>query len=321
MSDIDTKLATVCEETQVSTDARQRLAGAFQPHFQEFETAAENAKQIKDDPKAAKASRLELKRIRCAAEKTRKGLKEDALRYGKAVDGINHVLLYALKPIEERMEEIETAEARRIAAERDAMIADRCNQVIDMAGNPALYNLGEMTDEEFGDLLGVLHAAKLAREEEERRQEDARRQAEEQARAAAEQAELERQRRMAEMEAENERLRKEREAAAAQAEKERKAAEKAAAIERQKREKAEREAIRIRAEHAERERIDEERIAAEAEEERQAELAPDREKLEALADTVSSFAIPDIANKAVQEQIADQFAKMARWIRASSEKL
>lgn len=79
--------------------------------------------------KQARDGRLLLKKKRCEIEATRKELKEQALREGKAIDGIANVLKALIIPIEEYLEKQEKfvenkraaeEEARRLEAERIA---------------------------------------------------------------------------------------------------------------------------------------------------------------------------------------------------------
>jgi len=54
----------------------------------------------KKEIKAARETRLALKDIRVKAEKTRKAMKEDSLRLGKAIDGAYNMLDHAIRPVE-----------------------------------------------------------------------------------------------------------------------------------------------------------------------------------------------------------------------------
>lgn len=291
------------------------LQAAFSPFFEAFREAGEKAQEVGDDPKKARASRLELRRIRCDAEKARKSLKEDSLRRGKAIDGINNVLLYALKPIEEAMDKVEKAEERRIEAERVAKLEARRAAVSDLLADHSVYNLEDMTDDAFDVLLSDIKEANEAREAAERRAaEEAARKAEEE-RVAAEKAEAERVKREEEMAAENARLKAEVDAREAKA-----------AEERRKREEAEAEAKRVRDEKEAEERAERERVAAEeaarAEETRKAAAAPDKAKVAALAADVRALSIPSLATSpGLVEQIARQVEKFAAWLESEAGKL
>ena len=97
VTQIPAELERAVAETGLAPDGAASLAAGFAPHFIAFRTLAERAESIAPDaPKAARALRLELKAVRVEAEHTRKQLKEDSLRRGKAIDGINalYTILY-----------------------------------------------------------------------------------------------------------------------------------------------------------------------------------------------------------------------------------
>ena len=58
----------------------------------------------------ARELRLSIKKIRVNADKIHKELKAEALRYGKAVDGVRNILKYAVVEKEEKLAEIEKFE-------------------------------------------------------------------------------------------------------------------------------------------------------------------------------------------------------------------
>lgn len=108
----------------------------FQDYFQIASDWEKKAKTIvvtnesqTADMKMARIGRLELREKRIAIENTRKELKEQSVREGKAIDGIANVLKALIVPIEEYLDNQEKfveiqaakkAEAERIEAERKA---------------------------------------------------------------------------------------------------------------------------------------------------------------------------------------------------------
>jgi len=190
----------------------------------------------KTEMKLARTIRLELKNIRVSAEKTRKTLKEDALRMGKAIDGVNNLLLAAIVPLEKHLEEQEQYGERLAESERQATLARRTAELAPyLAEGQHVPALDVMTAEQFGNYLTdakLLHEAKI----EQARKAEAERIALEQA-AAAERERLR---------IENERLRKEAAELEAKAKAEREAAEKAQR-EAAAKAKAERDAIESKA--------------------------------------------------------------------------
>jgi len=130
------ELAIIVKESGLEPAKAQVMLDNFSDYFKvaaEWEVRAKtiivkDASQIVD-MKMARTGRLFLREKRIAIENTRKELKEQALREGKAIDGIANVLKALIVPIEEYLEqqerfvEIKTAaeaEARRIEAEKKA---------------------------------------------------------------------------------------------------------------------------------------------------------------------------------------------------------
>ena len=292
-------------------------------------------------PKAARTLRLALKDIRVSAEKTRKSLKEDSLRRGKAIDGINAILEIQLLPIEKAMEDIEKAEEIAEAKRKEALKADRIAELSPFA-DPTFYDLGGMPSVQYAELLSgakAAHAAKIAAAE----KAEADRIAAEKAAAEAEA------KRLAEERAERERMREENARLAAVAAKEREerleaervaAAERAkieaqAAIEREAARKEREEAARLAAaerkkrEEAEAEllakqKAEADKIVAQKAADKKAAAAPDKEKIAALAVAFSAVAIPDMATnegKELRKKIAEQVSKLSGWILAEGGKL
>lgn len=227
-------------------------------------------------------ARKTAKKIRCQVEKTRKELKADANRYGKAVDDEAKRLKGMIEPIEQHLIDQENAvqkELDRIKAEEEAAKERKIEARIDRLNEnrlrvePQLIRL--MDDEEFEEYFGELQES--AKKEFEEREAERLRLAEEQKKLEAERKELE---------AERQRL-----AEIAKAEEERRAAER-------KKEHAELE--RLRAIERERElkerkakEIEEAKKAEEARLKREAELKPIREQLNTLASSLEKTTWPE----------------------------
>ena len=328
---------------ELEPESALALRSAFETMFAQADEWTARAKSIRvtsaDDKrgmKLARESRLALREIRVNAEHARKRLKEDSTRRGKAIDGIANVLKALIEPLEEHLLEQETFAARAEAARRDALRDARAETLRALGTDPTAYaDLGATSEETWAETLATAKAAHEARLEAERqavavrveveRLAAERRQAE---RAAAAKAEAERVERERLVREENDRLRREgaeREAAAqaerAQVEQERqaeqakaKAAFEAAADEaRNARAEADRlAAAKAAGEQAAREREEQAAAAREA-----AALAPDRDKLRALAFAVRAIDLPTLSTAKGQRAmatVADQFTKMAAWL-------
>lgn len=192
--------------------------------------------QVKEMQQARDA-RLALKEIRVNAEKTRKELKEQSLREGKAIDGIANVIKALVVPIEEHLEkqekfaEVQEEIKRELTNEKRSMLLRP--YVLDVT----LYNLKDMSEAGFTELLNASQVAFETKKEAERKAEEDRI-----AKEKADKAEQER------IKQENEKLKKDAEAREKEIAEERKKAEvakkkadEAQRKEREAREKAERE--------------------------------------------------------------------------------
>jgi hypothetical protein len=280
--------------------------------------------------KAAKALRLEIREKRVGLDKIRKQLKEGILLEGKAIDGAFAIFEAETVPREKWLREQETFTERAEQARADALRDARQETLSALGVSVMPGGLGVLYEEEWQLVLIDAKAAKesrerIAREEEEARQEAARilaeRRAKEEADRKAEAARREADRLEAEekREAEIARLRLENEEKTRLAEEERRAAEQrleeerqahAARLhdEREKRHRAEADrAIERNAEHLaarereqqlerereERRRQDEERAAEERRKEDAAAEALEREAnatdREVLLGTASSL--------------------------------
>ncbi|MBT9148408.1 MAG: hypothetical protein DDT32_02180 [Syntrophomonadaceae bacterium] len=124
----------VVRDTGLAPAKAQVLLKNFQHYFElagEWEQRAKTL-VVTDETqtvvmKLARAGRLHLREKRLAIERTRKELKEQSLREGKAIDGIANVLKALIVPIEEylgqqenfvQLREAERAEAKRLENER-----------------------------------------------------------------------------------------------------------------------------------------------------------------------------------------------------------
>lgn len=302
--------------TGLAPDGVASLQAGFAPHFHAFHACQDEASQITaEQPKAARLMRLKLKAIRVDAEKTRKALKEDSIRRGKAIDGLNNLLEYQLVPVEQAMEEIEKAEERREAARKDALKALRAEELA-LFCDPQHYDLGNMADDAYQQLLAGVKAAKVERERLAAEAEAARVAAAKAAAEAAAKAEAERKAEEARLRAENERLVAEKAEAdrLAKIAADKAAAEKAAADAQLAAERAAAaEAARV-AQAAADAKLAAERAAADAERKR---LADEAAKAKAEADRLAAV---EAARVAEAKAKADAEAKAAREAAAAPER-
>jgi len=121
------QLEVIVKESGLETTKAQFILSKFQGYFEIASLWEQKAKAIVvtdgsqiTEMQMAKTGRLFLRDKRIALEKARKELKEQALREGKAIDGIANVLKALIIPTEKYLERQEKFVEFKEAAEEDA---------------------------------------------------------------------------------------------------------------------------------------------------------------------------------------------------------
>ena len=124
----ENQLATILKDSGLEETKAQFILRNFQGYFAmaaEWEIKARNIIVTSADQTAememARTGRLFLRQKRLSIEGARKELKEQALREGKAIDGIANVLKALIVPIEEYLENQEKFVERQEEAKREKM--------------------------------------------------------------------------------------------------------------------------------------------------------------------------------------------------------
>ncbi len=292
-------LALQIKDAQVSESDSLILQNAFGPLFKQAEEWRYTAEAIvvtsvedKAMMKKAREARLALKEIRVNAEKIRKELKEDSLRKGKAIDGMANVIKYLIVPLEEHLEKQENFALALEEQRLKERTATRQQELSSFVADISVYDLASMSDETFSELLETSKTAFEASKEAAAKAELER--------IAKEKAEADERERMR---IENERLKKEaqeRDIALAAERKERERIEVEARLKKDREEAAKREA---------------------EEKKRQESLAPDKEKLVALAARIAAVPMPEVSSteaRAVIEHAIDLLSKASQYVKTQS---
>ena len=191
------ELVKVVETSGVEPQTATTLKESFLPFFEQAEEWKRKAEALVvtdatqvHDMKMARTARLALKEIRVNADKKRKELKEDSLRYGKAVQGVYNVLEFLIAPIEKHLQEQEDFVAIAEAKRKAELKASREMEIQPFAEFVALgLNFGEMTDEDYAKTLNGAKLQLQAKIEAEQKSE-AEKIAKEKAKAAPDKAKL-----------------------------------------------------------------------------------------------------------------------------------
>lgn len=232
----------------------------FNPTVAELSKIAERARQVDvKDLVAVKEMRLELRTIRTTITKRGKEMRDDALKFQKAVIAKEKELLELVTPEEDRLKEIEDAAAMAEEMEARAQKMPWRKEQLMLLGdgveNPTNEGLLEMSDEQFAVYLNGRKLAKFDADEAEKREK-----------------ELEAQREREKEEAVEKARKEEQEKAEKRVQEEKDRADRAEKEAKEKEERAEREAK----EKAERE--EKEKAAAEAAEKAEAEKLEKKKK-------------------------------------------
>lgn len=219
--------------------------------------------------------------------------------------------------LESKCEEKEKFAERWEAEQEMLKYEDRVTQLLECDSDPSIFNLMDMTDEAFDKLLAnekLAQQARLQAEEEAEKQ-----------RIAEQKAETERQEAIR---VENERLKAEAVKRDAELAKERAEQQKKLDAERKAREEAEAKIKAEREAQAKKEAIERARVEAEQKARDEATraklLAPDKEKLIDLANSIEMLQLPAVQSKEAQAVIRatqDMAKRMSNYIREKAQAL
>lgn len=305
------------------------------------------------DEKIARELRLKTVKIRTGAEALKESRKKIHLLKGNLEQAAYNLIAASCKLTEETFFNVEKAHEIAEQKRQVALRKEREEKLSPYTENVVIYPLGIMSEDEFSTLYVALRTAheqkieaekkaeadRIAKEKAESEERERIRKENEKLKKEAEererQAEIERKKQAeilakekakaeAERKKQEEILRKEREAAEAK----RRELEEQARKEREEKERLEKE-MRAKAEAEEKARKDAEakelaEKKAKAEAEKKARLAPDKDKLKALAVSIKTIQLPEVKNLEAQAVIADVQSllnKVVNFINDKAEKL
>lgn len=330
----ENQLQVLLNEQGLEQDKSQAIVEAFGGPFDEAGEVLANYRDLEvtdesqvDLMKQAREKRLILKKARTTVETSRKALKEDIVKQGRAIDSVARFVKETIQPAEEWLEQQEKfAEVKE--AERAAVLkAERVEQLSKYNDNLSIYNLDTMTEETFHTLFSELKQAHEAKIAAERKIEEERLATEKAAAEEQERIRKENERLKAEAVEREARLAEERETEAKKRAEERAEQDKILAAERAKseEERKKREALEIERKVAE--EAEAKRKANAEDEERKALLAPDKEKLLAFSaalEVIRTQKLPAVKTKQAQDvvnQIDEMLAKMQTIITTKAKGL
>ena len=296
------ELVEVIEKAKIEQGTAKMLQESFNPLFtkaQEWKLEADKI-IVTDESQTemmakAREIRLSLQKVRTDADKKRIALKEDSLRYGKAVQGIYNVIEFLVKPIEKHLENQEKFIERQEEQKRLVIKQKRESEILPYAEFvPGGFDFGIMTEEDYQRLLAGFKIQYQLKQDAIAKAEAEKIEAEKKAKEEQERIRIENEKLKAEKEAREKEIAAERAANEKKLKAEKEAREKAEKekkeIEEKQRKEKEIETNRIKAEKE----AENKRIAAEKEAERKAQNAPDREKIVKFIADLSLLEYPDV---------------------------
>ncbi len=178
IEDTKGRALAVVTENELSSDESIILKNALLPFFDQAEEWVRKAKTltVTDENQIekmveARTARLALKDIRVNLDKKRKELKEESLRKGKAIDGMANILKFLIEPIEEYLEKQEKFVEIREAERKEKLQWERKEKLSALGVDTSFYDLKEMTEAVFQDLLATSTENKRLRDEATEREE------------------------------------------------------------------------------------------------------------------------------------------------------
>lgn len=178
-------LEIVLHSSGLDNDGQLQIREAMHPFWVQALDWQSKVAEV-TDPKIARASRLTLKKIRVEAEHTKSELKESILVRGRAIDAAFRAIESTILPLEERLDSIEKAEARRLAAEAQARADARRADLLTLDYVAVGVDLAGLSDDAYAALRVQAQAALDTRRELERVKAEQKRAEEDRARQLAE---------------------------------------------------------------------------------------------------------------------------------------
>jgi len=306
MENQNKEISTVVLESGLGNPQADFIVSKFLPLFNEAKKLIGESEGIvvtdvsqSAEMTLARDKRRALKEIRINADKTRKELKEDGVKYGKVVQGIYNLIEEAISPVEEYLEKQEKFAILLAEEKAKNLKLHRISEISKyvLPEDLGVYNFDIMTEETFVKLLATTKALFEAEKEKEVLQ-----------LALIEKARVEKEAEDVRVREENEALRKEKVEREAKdlAEKKKQDDEKKKVEDTHKkelevqhiaREKVEAELKRKQDEEKEDQVLRDSIEKEKQEKERQAKLAPEKEKLFAYSESIRTLQTPEGLSK------------------------
>jgi hypothetical protein len=181
MTNTQNELVVIAQQSGLQENKVKTLIESFSDSFQKARQIAEESKSIVvtneeqlREMSQARQKRLQLKEIRVNVEKTRKELKEQSLREGKAIDGMANIIKALIVPVEEHLEKQEKFAEMAEENRKLTRLNDRREMLGHYVEDVTVFNLLDMDEAVFEKLLQNSRKAYEAQKEAERKAEEER---------------------------------------------------------------------------------------------------------------------------------------------------
>lgn len=293
----------VLDTFNITEDVKKDITASFEPYLDGLKDLLDRGGDIKiesedqkDDMAEARSIRLNIQKRRTGMDKAKKKDKEQYMIPANAYDAVFRFIKGEIEPVEKHLKEQEKFAERLEEKRLDELVEERMKTLAEYEGEFIIegYNLREMHEETFSQLIGGFAAQRKERLRLEEEQEEARiaqdkKDAEEKKEKDAEIAQLKKEKDERDEKEAEEKLIREAEQAEKDAELQ-ELKEKNAVLQAEKDAEEKKEL-----EEKEKEGKEEKRKQEEAEEaERQAALSPDKEKMEELANEIGCISFPEL---------------------------
>lgn len=143
----------------ITPESAHAVKAAYIPHFTTFLELEKAALNVAiNRPKEARIVRLDLRKVRVAADKSRVDLGLEAKHYKEAVDQVYNLLEDRITPLEKRLNEIEKQEELAEKARVEKLKQERF-VLLSPFIDPAFYDLGNMPEGQWTQLYDQSKAA------------------------------------------------------------------------------------------------------------------------------------------------------------------
>lgn len=155
------ELVNVIDSSGLEVKTKEIIKQKFAHFFEQVKEWKEKAKDliVTDESQTremnmAREARLAMKEIRVAAEKVKKSLKEDSLRYGTAVQDVYNLIKGMVQPIERHLEEQEKFIEIRDTKRRIELAEKRIKELEPYSEFvPYRDDLGRLSEEDFQKII------------------------------------------------------------------------------------------------------------------------------------------------------------------------